>query len=86
MEKSFRKHGYPLLGSGLLTGIVWKEGILYADVMITSRYNEHIKIECLKNGQYKKGGHILFPPTPSFETVEKREKYLQKKYRHLAER
>ena len=85
LEKSFREHGYPFLGSGFLTGIMWRDSVLYADIMITSAYNAHIKVECLENGQCKRGGQILFPPTPSFETAEKREKYLQKKYKYLAE-
>lgn len=85
LEKSFREHGYPFVGTGYLTGVMWIDGIMYADVIITSAYNAHIKVECLEDGQYKRGGRILFPPTPSFETKEKREKCLQKKYKYLAE-
>lgn len=84
LEKSFREHGYPFVGSGYLTGVMWIDDTIYADIMITSAYNAHVKVECLGDGQYKRGGRILFPPTPSFETVEKREKFLRKEYKYLA--
>lgn len=84
-DKSLVEHGYPLTGTGYLSGISYKDGKYYADLIITSHYLSHIKVECDTQGIYQEGGVIIFPPTPSFDTTEKRQKYLLKKYHYLAE-
>ncbi len=84
LDKSFTEHGYPLTGSGYIHGIHWEKGKLYADVILSSRYSLHLKVECNEDGSYKDRGTILYPSTPSFETEEKRCTFLRKDYYYLA--
>lgn len=84
-DKSFAEHGFPLRGTGYVSGIRETDGKLYTNVILTSHYLTHLDVQCDEHGRYPKNGEIIFPPTPSFETTEKRQKVLLKKYAHLAE-
>lgn len=83
VDKAFVEHGYPLKGSGYLIGIKSIDGELYAELILTSHYLTHLKVECDEHGHFITNGKIIFPPTPSCETLEKRKSYLMKKYEHL---
>ena len=72
--------GYPLKGIGYVAGIEFREGRLFADIIVESRYLVHILCECDENGKYKKSGEIQFPPVPSFETDEKRKSAVLKQF------
>lgn len=72
--------GYPLKGIGYVAGIEFREGRLFADIIVESRYLIHILCECDENGKYKKNGEIQFPPVPSFETNEKRKSAVLKQF------
>ena len=78
-DKPIKEHGYPLTGSGHLYGFKFIKGKLYAEFIITNRYYEHILCECDETGQYN-GGMILFPPTPSYDSEEKRMKAVTASY------
>ena len=83
-ERRMEEHGYPLTGKGKITGINLIKGRYYAEIILTSAYLMHLKVECDEHGRYIEGGRVLFPPTPSFETIEKREKYLLARYKYLS--
>lgn len=72
--------GYPLKGIGYVAGIQFREGRLFADIIVESRYLIHILCECDGDGKYKKNGEIQFPPVPSFETDEKRKAAVLKQF------
>lgn len=72
--------GYPLKGIGYVAGIQFREGRLFADIIVESRYLIHILCECDGDGKYKKNGEIQFPPIPSFETDEKRKAAVLKQF------
>lgn len=80
IEQQIIKHGFPLTGIGYITGIGLKNEEIFADFIITSRYNGHIKVACDETVTYQ-GGKVFFPPIPSFETQEKRAKAVTKEYR-----
>lgn len=84
-DKPFIEHGYPLVGRGYMSGFDYKNGKLYTDMILTSHYLMHLKVECDEHGRYIENGKIIFPPTPSCETVDKRKKFLLKKYQHLVD-
>lgn len=75
-DKPLREHGYPLKGNGYLFGIFLKNYKLYADLILTSKYLTHLKVECTEHGHFLKDGNIIYPPTPMWETEEKRKDIL----------
>lgn len=75
--------GYPLKGTSQVAGIKFQEGRLFADIIVESRYLMHILCECDENGKYKKSGEIQFPPTPSFDTNEKRKAAVLKQFHNV---
>lgn len=75
--------GYPLKGTGYVDGIKFREDRLFADIIVESRYFAHILCECDESGKYKDGGKIRFPPTPSFDTDEKRKSAVLSKFCHV---
>lgn len=80
---SLEELGYPLKGTGCMSGLSWRNGKLYADIILSDFFLVHLLVSCNEDGTYD-GGDILFPPTPSFETAEKRKRFLLKEYKHLA--
>ena len=53
----------PLRGRGHISGVKYRNGRTYLDVVITDSYHEHILVEC--NDHYAPicGGDMIFPPT-----------------------
>lgn len=78
-NKSIKEHGHPLTGAGHMYGISWKDEKLFAEFIITNRYNEHIFSECDDHGLYN-GGIVIFPQTPSYDSVEKQNKAVLASY------
>lgn len=68
-----------MTGAGNMVGITWQDGKLFADFLITSRYYEHIRSECDEHGLYN-GGVVIFPPTPSYDSIEKQAKAVTAQY------
>lgn len=83
LEEHELKMYFPLRGKGYVCGIDIIDGKYYAEIILTSKCLAHIKVECTSSGHYD-GGKVRFPPTPSFDTIEKRERVLIKKYQYLA--
>lgn len=83
-DKTIKEHGYPLRGTGKMSGITLRNGLLYADFIMTSNYMTHIKIQCNEKGEYIENGDIIFPP--SWDTEEKRENAKLKQYRFIENR
>ena len=82
-DRPFIEHSYPLAGKGYISGINYRKGKLYAELILTSHYMTHLKVECDKFGRYIEGGKVIFPPTPGCETLEKKKGFLLKKYHCL---
>lgn len=78
-EKPIKEHGHPLTGTGHMTGIIWQDGKLFADFLITNRYFEHIRSECDEHGLYN-NGIVSFPRTPSYDSPEKQAKAVLSSY------
>lgn len=78
-KKTFKDVDFPLTGAGKLHGIKYINGKLYAEVIVTSRYLEHLLVECDENGNYN-GGVVIFPPTPSYDSIEKQAKAVTAQY------
>lgn len=77
--------GYPLRGKGRLFGVYLQNGNLYAEIIVSSSYNIHIKVECDSTGQYLPAGKIIFPSAEIYESIEKRRQFVLKKYQNLLE-
>lgn len=71
IDKPIKEHGYPLKGSGHAIGLRYSNSELYVEFLITSNYNEHIYVQCDKNGKYISGGNIIFPPHWDNQRIEK---------------
>lgn len=78
-DRPIKEHGFPLTGTGHLYGLRYIKGRLYAEFIITSRFNEHILCECNEDVKYE-NGLIIFPPTPSYDSEEKRRKAVTSAY------
>jgi hypothetical protein len=76
-DRPFKEIGYPLKGSGYVSGYSFRNGKTYADVIVTSRYLGHILVEVLPNGQYD-DGEVLFPP--QVDTDEKKMTWTTSRY------
>lgn len=76
-EGPFCKIGYPLRGTGFVSGFSFRNGKIYADIIVTSRYFGHIMVEVLSDGQYD-NGEILFPP--QVDTDEKKKTWATSSY------
>lgn len=81
IDKPIKEHGFPLRGRGYAFGIDYRNEKLYVDFIITSTYLPHIKVQCDGNGEYIKGGDIIFPP--SWDTEEKKKDAVLSAYRKL---
>lgn len=75
----FRDKGIPLRGTGYVDGLVLKKEKTYADIIISSRYFTHVKIELGKDSLYE-NGEIVFPPVPSMETEEQKRRIATSSY------
>ena len=77
LENDFLKNkDYPLKGTGYADGIYFIGGQLYIDFIVTDNYFAHIRVQCNNKGKYIPGGNMIFPP--SYDTEEKREKFVLK--------
>ena len=73
----FKDKGYPLRGTGYLFGLDFRNGKTYADLIMSSRYMTHVKVEVKPNGDYD-GGEIIFPP--SVDTDEQKQRIAASSY------
>ena len=76
VDTYLKEKGYPLRGTGYVTGLRWQNNKRYIDFILTSHYLTHIKVQCDEKGMYVPGGDIIYPP--SWDTKEKKEKILLK--------
>ena len=76
-DRPFKEIGYPLRGTGFVSGFSFRNGKIYADIIVTSRYFGHIMVEVLSDGQYD-NGEILFPP--QVDTDEKKKTWATSSY------
>lgn len=83
LDAPIKDRGHPLKGVGYACGICYENGKLFMEFILTSNFYTHIKVECDKRGNYVSGGDIKFPPTPSWDTEEKREKIIYKSLRYV---
>lgn len=75
-DKLIKEHGYPLKGRGYASGILYENGKIFVDFIMTSNYFLHIKVQCNDKGIYVPGGEIIFPK--SWDTEEKRQRAILK--------
>lgn len=78
-DKPIAGHGFPLRGTGKALGLSYIDEETFIDFIITSDYNEHIRVQCNENGRYVKDGKILFPP--SWDTQKKKDRMILKTFK-----
>ena len=81
VDGPIKEHGYPLKGRGYAFGLDYLDGNTYIDLIMTSDYWAHIRVQCDENLEYVSDGMIIFPP--SWDTEEKQESAVLKTYRSV---
>ena len=77
LEEGFIKEkGFPLKGRGYIAGLDYINGKTFVDIISTTNYLAHIRVQCDEKICYVPNGEIRFPT--SWETDEKKQRMLLK--------
>lgn len=76
-----KDRGYPLTGRGYAYGIFFENDKTYMDFIITSRYMEHIKVQCDEKGICVQNGDIIFPR--NWDNDEKKDRAILKSWKNM---